>query len=431
MLPAISVDRVSKRYELGQLKHETMLREAFLRLVTHPFRRGQNQRQEFWALKDVSFTGARGEVIGLVGRNGAGKSTLLKILSKIAYPTSGRMRLNGRVASLLEVGTGFHEELTGRENIYLNGSILGMKKKEIDSKLDEIVEFSGVEKFIDTPLKRYSSGMALRLGFSVAAHLETEILLVDEVLAVGDIEFQRKCLKKMENLHETGRTVVFVSHNVPAVESLCSRVIWIDKGQIRGDGKTGEIIEDYTATFSNVTGPTSELGEVKERDGDGKIRITALEILDVNRKRKVFVRSGDSVVFRLHYTVTEPVPFPYFGVAFFSDLGVKISEINTWGSGLEIPEMAAGEGFLEVEVPFLNFMPGRYSITLWASQIKVKHDLLSYCAVLEVEPSDYYGSGRGIDRGFGIVFLPCTWNVASQPLAVKMLNYDAVKSEQP
>lgn len=226
----IEVQGLSKRYQLGQAQHDQMLRERLVEMIKRPFG-GIKETESVWALRDVSFDADEGEVIGFVGRNGAGKSTLLKILSRITYPTSGEVKVNGRVASLLEVGTGFHDELTGRENIYLNGSILGMQKREVEQRFNAIVDFSGVEQFIDTPIKHYSSGMRLRLGFAVAAHLEPDVLIVDEVLAVGDAGFQKKCIQTMEGLRNSGRTVLFVSHNLAAVENLCSRGIWIDEGR--------------------------------------------------------------------------------------------------------------------------------------------------------------------------------------------------------
>src|SRR5437879_12420667 len=228
MAHCILVDNVSKRYQLGETQH-TMLRDAFVGGLRRLFGRKNNtpRRDVIWALNGVSLQVKRGEIIGLIGRNGAGKSTLLKVLSRITYPTSGRVEVNGRVGSLLEVGTGFHDELTGRENIYLNGSILGLRKREIDSSLEQIVEFADIGPFLDTPIKRYSSGMRMRLGFSVAAHLSTDVLFVDEVLAVGDAAFQKKCLGAMRALGQGGRTLVFVSHNIAAIENLCKRTIWI------------------------------------------------------------------------------------------------------------------------------------------------------------------------------------------------------------
>jgi len=244
---AIEVDSLSKKYRLGQYQAAYgTLRETLVhagRRITG--REHQRPETEIWALRDVSFDVPEGQVLGVIGRNGAGKSTLLKILTRIVTPTTGRAEIRGRVGSLLEVGTGFNAELTGRENVYLNGAILGMKRREIERRFDEIVEFSGVERFIDTPVKRYSSGMYIRLAFAVAAHFEPEIMLVDEVLSVGDAEFQRRCLGRMEELGNTGRTVLFVSHALPAVAQLCDRAIWINGGQVVGDGKPADVIANY------------------------------------------------------------------------------------------------------------------------------------------------------------------------------------------
>ncbi|MFN8692534.1 MAG: ABC transporter ATP-binding protein, partial [Cyclobacteriaceae bacterium] len=252
----IQVEHLSKAYRVGveERKADT-LAGAFWQALTAPVRNFRNLRNLrnvsedeetlFWALRDVSFEVKEGEVLGIIGHNGAGKSTLLKILSRITEPTEGRITIHGRVSSLLEVGTGFHPDLTGRENIYMNGTILGMRKKEIDSKLEEIIAFSGISRHIDTPVKRYSSGMTVRLAFSVAAHLDPEILVIDEVLAVGDMEFQKKCLGKMESVAKQGRTVLFVSHNMTAVSNLCSRVIWLSKGCILKNGSTSSVISDY------------------------------------------------------------------------------------------------------------------------------------------------------------------------------------------
>ena len=265
---AIKVQKLSKRYRMGlrQERHDTlaatmlhMLRQPLnnlrrLRSLTRFDENDPNAEDVLWALRDMSFEVGRGDVVGVIGRNGAGKSTLLKILSRITMPTSGRIELHGRVSSLLEVGTGFHPELTGRENIYLNGTILGMRRTEIDYKLDEIIDFSGIEKFIDTPVKRYSSGMGVRLAFSVAAHLEPEILLVDEVLAVGDAEFQKKCLGKMGDVAQSGRTILFVSHNMGAIARLCSRSIWIEGGMINADGPTESVLAQYLLSDAELEG---------------------------------------------------------------------------------------------------------------------------------------------------------------------------------
>ena len=265
MKQIVRVQNLSKQYTIGvrEAAYDT-LRESLVEAVRAPFRRlrgrnGKTNGGKILALKDVSFTVEPGEVVGIIGRNGAGKSTLLKVLSRITEPTTGRAELYGRVASLLEVGTGFHAELTGRENIYLNGAILGMKKAEIDRKFDQIVAFADLEKFLDTPVKRYSSGMYMRLAFAVASHLEPEIMVVDEVLAVGDAAFQKKCLGKIENVAREGRTVLFVSHNMVAVQSLCKRVLWLDSGEIVDDGKTLGVVSSY---LNNAFGSDGKLEEL-------------------------------------------------------------------------------------------------------------------------------------------------------------------------
>lgn len=249
---AIKVENISKRYKIGENKTYPTLRDKLVELPNRIFK-GPKKNKEFWALKDVSFEVKKGEVVGIIGRNGAGKSTMLKILARITEPTSGKITMHGRVASMLEVGTGFNPELTGRENIYLNGAIIGMTKREIKQKFDDIVEFSGVNKFLDTPVKHYSSGMYVRLAFAVAAHLDADILLVDEVLAVGDAEFQKKCLGKMSELAESGRTVIFVSHNIPSLQSLCSSGILISHGESIVHGKIDLVVKKYLSqsTFRN------------------------------------------------------------------------------------------------------------------------------------------------------------------------------------
>ena len=279
MAVAIEVQGLSKKYRLGEY-HAAYgtLRET----LVHATKRFTGQehdrpRSEVWALRDVSFEVPEGQVLGIIGRNGAGKSTLLKILTRIATPTSGRAEIRGRVGSLLEVGTGFNQELTGRENIYLNGAILGMKRREIEARFDDIVEFSGVEKFIDTPVKRYSSGMYVRLAFAVAAHLEPEILFVDEVLSVGDAEFQRRCLGRMEELANTGRTVVFVSHALPSVAQLCDRAIWIDRGQLVGDGDAADMIAKYL--HQTRKSGTERVWPAESAPGNDLARIREIRVL--------------------------------------------------------------------------------------------------------------------------------------------------------
>ena len=270
----ISVKNLSKKYSISQKESYYALRDSIAGFMKNPFNAlaknlRKQPREDFWALKDVSFDIKKGEVVGIIGRNGAGKTTLLKILSRITHPTEGEVRLRGRVGSLLEVGTGFHPELTGRENIYFNGSILGMKRREINKKFDEIVDFAGIDKFLDTPVKRFSSGMQVRLAFSVAAHLDPEILLVDEVLAVGDVQFQKKCLGKMKDVSKGGRTVLFVSHNMSAIRNLCKRTILLENGKILLDSETKEVIPYYLN--QNINEGSSVSDEAFEKNIEGII----------------------------------------------------------------------------------------------------------------------------------------------------------------
>lgn len=287
MKPIVRVEGLSKQYFLGSREsaYDT-LRESVVEAMRSPLKRlrtanGQRNRETIWALQNVSFEVAPGEVLGIIGRNGAGKSTLLKVLSRITQPTSGRVELFGRVASLLEVGTGFHPELTGRENIYLNGAVLGMKRTDIERKFDQIVEFSELEKFLDTPVKRYSSGMYMRLAFAVASHLEPEILVVDEVLAVGDAQFQKKCLGKISNVATQGRTVLFVSHNMIAVQSLCQRVVWLDQGEVIKHGTTNSVVSDYL-NFGSTRQLEESWDDLETAPGN-----------DIVRLHRVRVRSAD------------------------------------------------------------------------------------------------------------------------------------------
>jgi len=406
---SIRVHKLSKRYKLGQFAGSRMLRESLVNWCKGLFRREKSVQSTFWALKDISIDIKEGEVLGIIGRNGAGKSTLLKVLSKITFPTSGSLKVNGRVASLLEVGTGFHDELTGRENIFLNGSILGMGKKEIQKQMDAIVSFAGVERFIDTPIKRYSSGMRLRLGFAVAAHLESDILIVDEVLAVGDAGFQKKCLAAMGNLRAKGKTVLFVSHNMLAVENLCSRVIWIDNGQVKQDGEPKEVINAYMTSFAEAqTGYNFE--KITSRRGSGDARLTSLEFLNIDREPLKAIRSGDRVVVRFYYNVKNPIAYPIFVFRILTEHGMLITELNTWSIDFEIPRLEPGVGSIDLEIEFLNLMPGRYFITLLLADMgTLDYDVLDNCGTFMVEPSDFYQTGKGIESRFGLIFLPFKW----------------------
>jgi lipopolysaccharide transport system ATP-binding protein len=406
---SILVHDVSKSYQIGE-RRMGMLREnlmgTFARLLG---RKHKSSTDVIWALKDVSLEIDSGELVGLVGRNGAGKSTLLKLLSRITYPTKGEVDVTGRIGSLLEVGTGFHDELTGRENIYLNGSILGMRRREIDATMDQIVEFADVGEFLDTPIKRYSSGMRMRLGFSVAAHLKTEVLLVDEVLAVGDVNFQKKCLGTMRELGDGGRTLVFVSHNMAAVENLCKRTIWIDGGEVKADGPTADVVRAYLRSFGTADGHVVDLGAIKQRRGTGAARFTRMEFLNECGEAQPVVHSGDRLRVRLHYECQKELSNLYFGFRIMSNFGALITDANSWTTSQPVQWAPAGPGSVDLNIDFLNLMPGLYYIGLWLKGSGGVHDELDNAAKLEIEASDYYGTGR-LDAKFGMIFLPFRWS---------------------
>lgn len=414
MNPAVVIRGLSKSYRIGHLSQHSTLRESLMSVLTLSFLREQSQEETIWALRDISFTIERGETVGIIGRNGAGKSTLLKILSKITFPTSGETKVNGRVAALLEVGTGFHQELTGRENIYMNGSILGMSKREVDRKFDQIVDFSGVERFLDTPIKRYSSGMRLRLGFAVAAHLDPDILIVDEVLAVGDAAFQKKCLNTMATLRAQARTVLFVSHNLAAVENLCGRCIWIESGEVRMDGATNEVVKRYMESVATATTNSPDLLDVRDRRGSGKIRFRGVELLSPEGHSQRVIRAGDPVLMRFHYSAQEAVAQPSFGFRMYTDMGTLVTETSTWHHGLNIPVVKPGEGFLDLEIDRLNLFPAKYQISLWITDQDgaTVYDNIEQAMTIEVETANIFQSGRNLDSRCGIVFFPQKWDLS-------------------
>jgi lipopolysaccharide transport system ATP-binding protein len=419
MSRSIVVSDLSKSYRLGAVQH-TMLREAVAGAFGTWFRRAPRTPQGVkWALRDVCLEVESGEVVGLIGRNGAGKSTLLKVLSRITFPTSGQVDVKGRVGSLLEVGTGFHDELTGRENIYLNGSILGMKKREIDATMDRILEFADITEYLDTPIKRYSSGMRMRLGFSVAAHLNTDVLFVDEVLAVGDTGFQKKCLGTMRELGQGGRTVLFVSHNMAAIESLCPRTIWIADGQVQRDGATSEVIHAYLSSFDASEKRSLDLGSRTDRHGTGKVRFLQMEFLHSSIGESSAVRSGDPLRVRFRYECEREVSLLHFGLRIFSNLGALITDVHTWSTDQAVPLAPKGCGTIDLEIDFLNLMPGSYYLGIWAASYDEWHDVLDNVARLDVESSDYYGTGRGIESRFGMIFLPFRWTLQDETALLK------------
>ncbi len=376
------------------------------------FHRSRQAPQILHALQDISFSVQEGEAVGIIGKNGAGKSTLLKVLSRITAPTTGSISVRGRLSALLEVGTGFHQDLTGRENVYLNGSILGMTKEEVDLRFDDIVGFAEVERFLDTPIKRYSSGMRLRLGFAVAAHLDSDVLLVDEVLAVGDASFQKKCLGQMDELRRGARTILFVSHNMAAVETLCSRAIWIDDGRIREDGPAPQVISNYLSSYGGAEGSQQDLTDITDRQGNGAIRFTQIDYLNAEGESTDLIRTGNRMKVRLGFEATERIVEPHFGFEIHSQLGTLITETSTWSTNTEVPNIDPGQGSFELEIDSLNLMPGRYRVSLWISSIGgIDYDIVPHCSIFDVETSDVFGSGRGSDQRFGLVYFPSQWRM--------------------
>jgi lipopolysaccharide transport system ATP-binding protein len=428
--PAIRVVDLSKEFHIGlERKGGRTLRETIVDAVTGPLRRtAKLLRGEatgaaeldaiHCALRNVSFEVQRGEVIGLIGRNGAGKSTLLKILSQITEPTRGFAEIRGRVGSLLEVGTGFHQELTGRENVYLNGAILGMRKSEIDRKFDEIVSFAEIDKFLDTPVKHYSSGMYVRLAFSVAAHLEPEILLVDEVLSVGDVTFQKKCLGKMNQVHRSGRTVLFVSHNMATVENLCSTTIVFDEGEVAFIGPSKEAVQFYLQKAAGQEPPVkdgladnrwADPTHRKHRSPEDVVSYTRIEFKNPEGETIPFVRSGEPLVIRLHYSARKAIVRPIFGLGISTELGTLVSWVSTWLCSVDIPVLQYGNGFIDLCVDSVNLMPGRYFLSVMLGGMgPIFYDSIDRCTVLTVEEADFYRSGR-TSQNASIMLLPCHW----------------------
>jgi lipopolysaccharide transport system ATP-binding protein len=402
---AIRVEHLSKQYRIGKKQERYYtLRDTIADAFTAPLRWVRSRRNggspnggeedTIWALKDVSFEVKHGEVVGIIGRNGAGKSTLLKILSRITEPTEGRVEIHGRVASLLEVGTGFHPELTGRENIYLNGAILGMSKAEIDRKFDEIVEFAEIEKFIDTPVKRYSSGMYVRLAFAVAAHLEPEILLVDEVLAVGDAAFQKKCLGKMGDVAKAGRTVLFVSHNMAAVEGLCERAVLLDQGRVELSGDPATVIAAYLSRSGEEY--VDDLLSRSPRRGDGRMRIVDWCVFDAMYGEGNVVGCGNPCEFRLRYTSNPgggDLPKVSVALVVKDALDRPLLSGATHVVNADFDRLPSS-GSLRCCFDTFPLVPGVYYLYIWCSVNGEIADRIENAGSFRVAERDFFGTGR-------------------------------------
>ena len=413
MPPIVEFRDISKEYQLGgAVRREDNFRELLVRMVRGPWRSSSlnRTRRSFWALRDINFNVNAGEVIGIVGRNGAGKSTLLKVLSRITDPTAGSIHIRGRLASLLEVGTGFHPELTGRENIFLNGAILGMRRAEIVARFDEIVAFSEVEQFLDTPVKHYSSGMYVRLAFSVAAHLNPEVLIVDEVLAVGDVAFQKKCLGKMGDVSRSGRTILFVSHNMAAVENLCSRVVVLHEGRLAFDGATKDGIQYYLNSLSTRSGRGSiiDLDGVGSRKSDVAPLLKRMEFLtDNDQPLGEGVAIGATLKIRVHFELRTPTDTYNVGIGFDNTYGQRIFTAHSYFDPHRPTDTRVGPQVYTCEIPSFTLMPGEYSLKVYLDLKSMRADTIEDAARITVLESDYYGTGK-VPWG-GTVVLPQRW----------------------
>jgi lipopolysaccharide transport system ATP-binding protein len=398
----IKVENLGKKYIIAHQPNEryATLRDVIAKRTKSIFQniipifsknRSNPSEEEFWALKDASFEVKRGEAIGIIGRNGAGKSTLLKILSRITEPSIGKFQLKGRVASLLEVGTGFHQELTGRENIFLNGAILGMTHQEIKQKFDEIVDFAEIEKFLDTPVKRYSSGMYIRLAFAVAAHLDPEVLIIDEVLAVGDAAFQKKCIGKMNNIAHTGRTILFVSHNFTAIQNLCTNCLLLSSGRIIKNDSVDNCVREYIG--SNIRISEEKLEVRKDRTGNGLLKFTDYKITVNGDEKHNTVIIGATIEIHLSYSCIHPINDVNIGIAIKSLDGAPLSSLAASLKN-EIFKSIPINGKFIFKIPRFPFNVGSYFILLDANTHGTILDRIDYAFRLDVETGNYYPNGK-------------------------------------
>jgi len=409
----IRFDKVSKKFILH---HERA--RSFQELVVGLLRRNNRSREEFWALRDVSFAVEQGETVGIIGPNGAGKSTLLKLAARVIEPTSGRIAVRGRIGALLELGAGFHPDLTGRENIYLNGSILGLSRAEIRRRLDDIIGFAELERFIDVPVKHYSSGMYVRLGFSIAVHTDPEILLVDEVLAVGDQAFQRKCIQRISQLREGGVTILLVSHNMGHIAHMCDRALWLQDGEIQAIGISTMVVDQYVAFSDGHALGIQVVDPAKMKDagaqqqgnrwGTFEAEITKVELLGIDGSPTSIFQTGDFFCIRIHYHAHVKIESPAFGMAFYRTDGVHINGPNSVQDGCEIPYIN-GTGFVDYEIEHLPLNYGEYEITVAIynhdSTVAYDHHHRMYRFTVR-SPSLWHEEG--------LVHIPATWRHISE-----------------
>ena len=417
----LEIQHISKKFRIGAHRERYLsLRDQMAAAIRRPFQRtSKSATQDFWALRDVSFDVEAGESVGIVGKNGAGKSTLLKILSKITPPTSGKIICRGRVASLLEVGTGFHPELTGRENIYMNGSILGLRRTDIERQFDAIVDFSGVEHFLDTPLKHFSSGMQLRLAFAVAAHLEPEILIIDEVLAVGDAEFQKKCIGKMGEVSRSGRTILFVSHNLTAVTELCQRAVLLDGGRITATGSTKEVANQYLLMSQKID--KIKLFDRKDRQGNQAIFFLDFFMTDELGNKLVAAQSGKDTYFCFEYekrNLDQPTHNNATLLCAIDITTVESERVCMLNSEVTEQNMSyqalPNRGFLRCKIPKTPFQPGQYGLVLFCSVDNQIADWIENNLFFEVIGNNFFDTGKLPLRHYGASLVAYQWTSFTQ-----------------
>ena len=406
----IRVEGLSKRYRIPNARHRGD--SVWSRMPWH-----RSRAHDLWALNDVSFSVAPGEVVGIIGRNGAGKSTLLKILSGVTHPTSGRALLRGRVASLLEVGTGFHPDLTGRQNVFLNGALLGMSRAEIRRKFDEILAFAEVEEFLDTPIKRFSTGMQMRLAFAVAAHLDGEILIIDEALSVGDAAFQAKCVDATTAARGRGRTVLLVSHNMAVLHGLAGRILFLENGRLQEDGPLDEVLSRYLTASRDAA--QVDVRQWNNRDGSGEARVQSLAILGPHEEPTNHTFVGGSLHVRFHVKFSQMVRNPQFGARIHSSEGHELVDLQARHDGLTVGD-AEGMHVVDVRVPCLCLYPGRYPLSLWVCDSGMSRTLdhVRLCATLVVQPGAPNGRGTIIDSKRGVFYVPSDWQARKSTAAV-------------
>ena len=420
MTAVITVQELGKCYKVGHLNTRggyRTLRESLSEGVGSVVNRLRGKgdaktAEDFWALRAVDFKVQPGEVVGIIGRNGAGKSTLLKILSRVTKPTTGQAEIRGRVGSLLEVGTGFHPELTGRENIYLNGAILGMSRNEISRKFDEIVGFAEVERFLDTPVKRYSSGMYVRLAFAVAAYLEPEVLLVDEVLAVGDVGFQKKCLGRIGEVAKEGRTILFVSHNMAAIQSLCSRIVLLREGGMQFSGNVDHALALYAEQFRPIH--DLDLASRTDRYGKGDARYVSVEIRPGPGRDPGSALMGGPIRIAMRINCSKPLKRPSFGIAVYTRAGQRLFQLNTWNHDKWFNGLV-GNAEVICDVSSLPLLPGSYLASIGLSDGEDAQDVIEGAFTFEVLAADVFGTGK-VPQGPGdLIFVESRWEANPAP----------------